>query len=162
GGSALQVARRAPHREPPVALLPDTAQGRARTGPGAGRSRSVKGGGPMKPKLLASTLLVVGLVAAWLVYDRLSRGQGSVYQGRTTSQWARTLRDWRLDSESWSYKWGRYSFWVREPSLLDKAREMLGVRVGGVDHYLPLLWGDAESVPVLTELLKDTDPKVRR
>src|SRR5436305_9515434 len=112
----------------------------------------------LKRRLLVSLLAVV--VTAWLVDERLSRGQGSTYQGKTTSQWARALQDWRLVGEPSTNKRRGPTFWMREPSLLEKVREKLG-GPAVFDTDLPLLRGDAEAVGVLIELLEYQDRKVR-
>jgi hypothetical protein len=115
----------------------------------------------MKPKLLASMVVVVGLVAAWLVHDRGSRPPESRFRGKTTSQWARTLRDWRVAGEI-KFKWTRITSWSREPPLFESWLEKLGLAPQPQPVRLSLLEGDAEAVPVLIELLQRTDPKVRR
>ncbi len=55
-----------------------------------------------------------------------------------------------------------HTIWGREPSTLEKSFGLLRHTRREDQWHLPLHDGDPESIPVLTELLSDPDPKVRQ
>jgi hypothetical protein len=87
-----------------------------------------------------------------------------VYLGRPTSYWKRDSRRWKIVLSGFSNKIGHIAVWGRSPSLVEELRERLGLLdQKEVPSHLrhPLLQGNAAAVPVLLELLIDTEVQVR-
>ena len=97
------------------------------------------------------------------ILDRSNRE--SKYQGRPTSSWRRDLQRWEVcatitygnmfSSHTTRFRQRRPSVWKKWLNLETDAR--WAERFS--DH--PLLQGDPAAVPVLVELLKDSDPEIR-
>jgi HEAT repeat protein len=83
------------------------------------------------------------------------------YRGLTARQWEQELRNWRPYAVLGSETWGE-TLWDREQPLWLRWAEWIGLPVPADKGDLPLLEGDADSVPVLIELLRSPDVQARQ
>jgi hypothetical protein len=120
------------------------------------------------------TVPLLGILAAWVVPPWRTAVVGacngeSKYQGRYTNYWREELLYWEVAADAISREGppgvgvrSRFTVWCRSPHPWV---ERLAVAVGrpspGRSYDCPLLAGDPDAVPVLMELLRDPDPKVR-
>jgi HEAT repeats len=110
--------------------------------------------------LWTMTVLVLAITATWWVNTKRVPQREGCFRGQTTSQWEWTLRRWAIGTGGKHNGW-RSTSWVYQPSFVERHLEKLGFQPEA-PCSLPLLEGDPEAVPVLVELLKSPDPKVRQ
>jgi hypothetical protein len=102
-------------------------------------------------------LAIVGMVGC-LLYLELQLGTRAKYQNRTAAEWEEELEKWDRIGRP-----GRY-IWYRRPDAIPALWSRVTGRVswGEISEKCPLVGdNDAEAVPVLVELLRSDNPKIR-
>lgn len=89
----------------------------------------------------------------------------SFYSGRPTSWWSAEVKQWRFSEEFDLWELGGYwPLWEAQPCFFDEWLVtyfgMIRTPVPAIDTLL-ILQADPAAIPVLLELLKDEDPRVR-
>jgi hypothetical protein len=112
--------------------------------------------------LIPALLLIVGgsLVHPAVHWRLIGWAKGEAfYQGRPTSYWRWECEQW--EAGELVYGWDYTSFsWHRIPSRWDKLVQGVVGKPSSAGR-IPLQWGEAESVPVLIELVESSGGQSR-
>src|SRR5438876_4780079 len=82
------------------------------------------------------------------------------YRGHYTNHWSRELKRWHAEGHLWGPQKEWIPQWQREVSPMESWFARFTGASPYTGGYPPLLNGDAEALPVLKELMRDSDARV--